>query len=146
MDKVVKEHKCTTKPDAENAKDKMTVYIEDSDEKASRAFGLDVELAQDAGASTVSSTPRLATRNLKTHIKTVKLKDLETIAAIIIASYAGTSVEDGNIMNDQRALIEQWEEIAMDAIKTKKLSRSELDAIHIGLRQVQESTTRRHHY
>ena len=38
-------------------------------------------------------------------------------------------------MNDQRALIEQWEQIAMDAIKTKKLSRSELDTIHIGLRQ-----------
>jgi hypothetical protein len=38
-------------------------------------------------------------------------------------------------MNDRRALIEQWEEIAMDAIKTKGLSRSELDAIHIGLRQ-----------
>lgn len=38
-------------------------------------------------------------------------------------------------MNNQRALIEQWEQIAMDAIRTKKLSRSELDTIHIGLRQ-----------
>ncbi len=38
-------------------------------------------------------------------------------------------------MNDQRALIEQWEQIAMDAIRAKGLSRSELDAIHIGLRQ-----------
>ena len=38
-------------------------------------------------------------------------------------------------MNDQRALIEQWEQIAMDAIKTKGLSQSELDTIHIGLRQ-----------
>jgi hypothetical protein len=38
-------------------------------------------------------------------------------------------------MNDQRALIEQWEEIAMDALRTKGLSRSELDTILIGLRQ-----------
>ena len=38
-------------------------------------------------------------------------------------------------MNTQRALIEQWEQIAMDAISNNRLSRSELDAISIGIRQ-----------
>ena len=38
-------------------------------------------------------------------------------------------------MKDERGLIKQWEDIAIDAVKSKNLSRSELDSILIGIRQ-----------